>query len=440
MPVMIAASTWTQAPHDHRVARRADEAAVPPYNSGLSEMYQAMPFDLEFWKQSEGQIVDSVFPLERCVRGGSRGAVFETQFEGRPAAIKLVPGTPESIDALLKLWEKAASLSHPALVRIFARGETALGDVRCAYIVMERTDDNLADLLAERPLTPAETREMLPPLFGALKYLHENGFTHGGLKPANIMAIGDQLKISSDGLVPGGDPASDCRAIGTLLEEVLGANRNAHLPEPFAEIARHCSASDPAARWDLAQIEARVRGESEPVTQPQSRAAWWALAAAGAVIGGAVALWPSRSSAPSQSTEVVAPRADAVPESTIPESKKPSAFKPPSGAQSSSTPDAITPDGLTPVGVTKVLPNIPESARKTITGRIRVNVRVRVDRAGNVDNASLERPRASRYLSGRVLAAAKAWKFPPGDAPQDWMLRFELTRQQTLASASKIGN
>jgi TonB family protein len=87
-----------------------------------------------------------------------------------------------------------------------------------------------------------------------------------------------------------------------------------------------------------------------------------------------------------------------------------------------------------------VLPNIPESARKTITGRIRVNVRVRVDRAGNVDNASLERPRASRYLSGRVLAAAKAWKFPPGNAPQDWVLRFELTRQQTVASASKIGN
>src|SRR5665213_963972 len=177
----------------------------PPYNSGLPEARQATPFNIDLWKRWEGQSLDSVFTLERCTGGSSRGAVFETLFQGRPAVIKIVPGTPESIDALVASWKKAASLSHQILVETLASGGVVLGDMRCAYVVMERADENLAEVLAKRLLTTVETRDMVFPVVGALHYLHTNGFAHGRLKPSNIMAFGEQLKISSDSIVPGGD-------------------------------------------------------------------------------------------------------------------------------------------------------------------------------------------------------------------------------------------
>ena len=397
-----------------------------------------MPFGLEFWKQWEGQSVDVVYPLELCIGEGSRGAVFETRFQGRPAAIKIVPGTSESIDALRKLWKRSAGLSHPALVRIFAQGVTAFGDLRCAYAVMERADENLADVLADRSLTPDETREMLFPLLDALRYLHAKGFAHGALKPPNIGAFGEQLKISSDGLVPGGDPAADSAAIGAVLEEVLGAGRNA-LPEPFAEIARNCQLPNPFERWNVARIEACLRGGEAPAAPGRSRFLWWSLAAAAVAILGLIASWPSQTGNSNPKVAAPAPMEVATPPPTAPDSKPlpkatvakaPKKDKPPA-AQRPATLDA---------GVTRVLPDIPQGALNTITGRVRINVRVRVDSEGNVSQAALEPPLASKYFCDRVLAAARAWKFPAGDAPRDWALHFDLTREQMRVSQAKIEN
>jgi len=91
-------------------------------------------------------------------------------------------------------------------------------------------------------------------------------------------------------------------------------------------------------------------------------------------------------------------------------------------------------------GITRVLPKIPQAARDTITGRVRINVRVRIDSAGQVTQATLEPPPASKYFTDRVLVAAHAWKFPAANAPQHWLLHFELMRGQTRVSAAKIVN
>ena len=84
------------------------------------------------------------------------------------------------------------------------------------------------------------------------------------------------------------------------------------------------------------------------------------------------------------------------------------------------------------------MPEIPQAALNTITGRVRINVRVRVDSAGRVTQATLEPPAASKYFTDRVLAAAQAWKFSAENTTQEWMLRFELARQQIRVSPAKI--
>ena len=404
-----------------------------------------MPFDLAFWKRWEGQSLDSVFPLERCLGGTDRGAVFETQFQGGLAAVKIVPGTPTG-------KENSAGLSHPALVQIFASGETTLGDMRCAYFVMERADENLAEVLAERLLTPAETRAMLFPVLGALQYLKAQGFAHGRLKPANIMAFGDELKISSDSLVQGGDSTADCAAIGTLLEEVLGGGQNVQLPEPFAEIAKNCLLPDPVARWDVARIETHLRGDPVPVAQAGSRARWWVLAAAMAVILGLIAMWPSQDAKPSRNAAMPAPLENELPAFVAPEIKPPveakkAAAKAPkqlkataAKEQASAEPPSPEQRSATGDGITRALPEIPPAALNTVTGRVRISVRVRVDSAGNVNQATVESPRASKYFTDRVLIAARAWKFPAGEAPQDWVLQFDLMREGARVSSVKIAN
>ena len=421
--------------------------AGQPYNNGLPKPLPGMSLNLEYWKQCEGRSLDAGFPLERCLGGGKLSAVFETQFRGRNAAVKLIPGSPASIDALIAGWEKSAHLSHPALVSTLAHGETALPDIRCAYAVMERADENLGEVLAERPLTPDETRAMLLPVLSALQYLEKKGFAHGSLKPANIMAFGEQLKISSDSLIPGGDTAGDCLAIGALLKEALGASgANAPLPEPFREIARNCLTADPASRWDLRRIETHLRGE------PRSGRGWLWLAAAAALLGLiSIKNWPgTEPPQPPPPPKVVEPAAIAAnpapalevkpPPETKAIKKKPKSA--PAMVETKAPPAMSAPREPAPQanGITRVLPEIPPGARNTIVGRVRIHVRVSVDAAGNVNQATLEGPPASKYFTDRVLAAAKAWKFPAGETPQSWLLQFELGRDRTRVSPVRIGN
>lgn len=428
-----------------------------------------MAFDLNFWKQWEGRTVGSDHTLGRCLGGTARGAVFETTHQGRPAALKVVPGSAEAVAALSTLWEDSAALSHPHLVPAFTHGIATVDRTLCGYIVMERAEENLAEVLAERPLTPDETAEMLPPLLGVLQYLHDKGFAHGSLKPANIMAYEDQLKISADNLRPGGNPASDIRGVGTLIETVLGAGNGATVPAPFAAIAANARNPNTAALWSLARIQSHLKGDPEPRTTGH-RPKWWGIAALALVIVGVLAFWPSDSEstpqpdpAPAPATATETPAAPPVEEpkpkpateekksanKTAKRAEEPPPPKTPKPSPAGSRADGTTPPPRpTPVeqrpatlnGITQVMPDIPAQARHTISGRVRINVRVQVDGSGRVTQASPAPPAGSKYFTDRILTAARAWKFPAGEPPREWILHFELSRGDTRVSAAKLGN
>ena len=115
---------------------------------------------------------------------------------------------------------------------------------------------------------------------------------HTHLKPANILAVDECLKLSSDSvrsaaesLIPGPtgaydapehtpSTAGDVWSLGVVLVEALTqrVQRTApsNLSEPFGTIASHCLQPNPADRWTVAQIES---GLAPPVMdeKPKSR-------------------------------------------------------------------------------------------------------------------------------------------------------------------------
>ncbi len=251
-------------------------------------------------KQWEGQIVEGIFPLRQYLGGSDHSAVFLTEYGGgkpQEAAIKLFPADPVTADLQLSSWEFAGQLSHPNLLQLFRSGRCRLDGNDLLYLVMEYAEEDLSQILPQRALTPEETRDMLCPVLDALEYLHGKGFVHGDLKPANILASGDQLKLSSDTISRAGEaqasskrpgvydppeaisgmltPAADVWSLGATLVEVLtqrlpewqpGPNREpvvpANLPAPFLEIARQCLRLEPQRRASIADIAARLNSRA----------------------------------------------------------------------------------------------------------------------------------------------------------------------------------
>lgn len=279
-------------------------------------------------KQWEGQIVEGIFPLRQYLGGTDHSAVFLTEYgEGEPrkAAIKLVPADAATADSQLANWNFAGQLSHPNLLRILRAGRCHLASNNLLYLVMEYAEENLSEILPQRALTPEETRDMLCPVLDALEYLHGKGFVHGDLKPANILASRDQLKLSSDTIsrigelqassrgsggydppeAPGGKlaPASDVWSLGATLVEVMtqrlpdwqpGSQREplipANIAAPFQEIARQCLRLEPQRRISIADIAARLNTRAAVASASVSAAASAAIPASEPILSVAAGL------------------------------------------------------------------------------------------------------------------------------------------------------
>jgi len=96
--------------------------------------------------------------------------------------------------------ERGSEAFSSHLIRLLEMGRCELNHTAVLYVVMEYAEENLSLVIARRPLAPAEARVILGPVVKALSDVHVMGFVHCRLKPANIMADDDLLKISSDGL------------------------------------------------------------------------------------------------------------------------------------------------------------------------------------------------------------------------------------------------
>ena len=249
----------------------------------------------EFWDQCEGQVIDNRFRLRHYLGGTDDSAVFLTQLadpQSKRAAIKFIPAGPTA-DLQLSLWRRVKQLEHQNLLRIFEIGRCRLQNRDRLYVVMEYAEENLSQILPQRSLTESEVREMLGPVLDALVFLHGKGLVHSRIKPSNILATANLLKLSTDALLPIGEsrksssrfdvydapetaasaltPAADVWSLGMTLVETLTQHVPALQPgspadpivpdtlhQPLLDVARHALRRDPRRRWTIPEIAARL--------------------------------------------------------------------------------------------------------------------------------------------------------------------------------------
>jgi TonB family protein len=113
--------------------------------------------------------------------------------------------------------------------------------------------------------------------------------------------------------------------------------------------------------------------------------------------------------------------------------------QPPAEIQSSPVVDP-KPIEQPPPQVNEVVPDVPRSARQTISGVIKVVIRVIVDKDGKVVGASTDVPGPSRYFERLATEAARKWTFPPESSQERRVVRltFSFRRSGTTADASPL--
>jgi TonB family protein len=435
--------------------------------------------ETEIWTKWESQVVNGVFPLRRFLGRSNHSVVFLTECRQQNlpnAAIKIIPEDPAQAETQLARWRAAAELSHPHVMRLLDAGRCKLGGHPFLFVVSEYAEQNLAQILPHRGLTSDEARELLAPTLDALDYLHGKGLVHGQLQPPNLLVVDDQLKLSSDGIRPRGQPyasvtkpspydapeaengamgfAGDVWSLGATLMEALtqippgphddaGARLPSSLPMGFVEFVRRCLSNDPARRPTVQDLKEQLNpppvahapaieippviAEPEVPAQPRPRARpplppWLVPAIAGFVVF--MALWLGIRALHSRAA---APAPAAVP----PTSAKPPATFP-------QTPMASAP---TSAVLHEETPIVSRSARESIRGQIKIVVRVTVDRSGNVTGANTEVRGSSRYFAGLAADAARKWKFAPADnaSSREWLIQFDFARDGISARAAQRG-
>jgi serine/threonine protein kinase len=502
------------------------------------------------WTQYEGQVVAEQFCLRQFLGASGQGAVFLTERSGtdsQKAAIKLLPAESVDAEGQLSRWISASPLSHPHLLQIFRTGRCRLDNAEFLYAVTEYAEENLAQIILQRPLSADEARDMLDPVLDALLYLHGKGFVHGGIKPANIMAAGDKVKISSDSIRLAGssgttanigasnisapsisapisdyDPpervtagfsqAGDVWSLSMALVEVLTQHlpvwnsadqgepqlpESSLVPQPFLDIVRNSLVRDPARRWTLGEIAARLQPNYQPTVsatdsslsaiqtpsraqqnlqrresrQPKhSRAAsprYIIPGVAAALVFAALVIpkfFHQHSAQRSGEAEAAAAQLP-VPapvkarakinsqSAALPAAKltRPTTKSNAIAATSTPVPTALRTEekkspGVNPVRgavLHEVLPDVSSKARDTIHGTVKISVRTHVNPAGAVTAADLSGVAPSKYFADLALKASREWTFQSPESAghslsSEWVLHYYFTPSSTRAVPEQL--
>ncbi|HUK49267.1 MAG TPA: TonB family protein [Terriglobales bacterium] len=413
----------------------------------------------------QGQVIDAKYPLLEWIGGSAATTVFRTELPGKPAqpaAIKLVRADSLNPAQQVMRWKELATLSNPDLLRIFDAGSCRVNGAQWVYCVMEHAEEHLDQVLPSRSLSAAEVSELLPPMLDGLAFLHARGLVHSRLKPSNLLAVKNRLKLSTDNVRQVGNGttanplsaydspevdsgklscAADIWSLGMILvaafnQRPLNWNRSnpvipavpKSIPAPYRLIVRESLRVDPEERCSLERIKELLRPQlpTKPTPKPQAAKAKiivpvLAVVVLSAIIFGLISFRhtskaENAATAEQASSETATPQP--APERSVPNPQT----------------NSVTPS-VNRLVVERVLPQVPLSARLTVHGKVRVKVRVAVDSNGEVSSATLTSPGPSRYFARLALEASRKWKFTPnqasGQSVPQWLLEYKFGRTAT---------
>jgi Protein kinase domain len=150
--------------------------------------------------------IDGRYTIERPLGSGGMAEVFLAH-DGvldRDVALKVLrsqyAGDEEFYERFRREATSAAGLSHPNIVQVYDRGETADGT---CYIAMEYVSGGtLKERLDERgPMEPQRALAVVGQVAEALWAAHERGVIHRDIKPQNILVTDmGHLKVTDFGI------------------------------------------------------------------------------------------------------------------------------------------------------------------------------------------------------------------------------------------------
>src|SRR5580658_4130161 len=358
----------------------------------------------DWTKEWERRIVNGVYPLRRFLGRSNHSVVFLTECLARnvpQAAIKILPATPARAEAQLAYWRRVATLSHPHLMRLLDTGRCQLGGHNFLFVVMDLAEQNLAQILPGRPLTPDEARDLLPPTLDALAYLHGQNLVQGGLKPTNFLVIDDRLKLASDTIRPVGeraastaktsvyDPpdtrnggvstAGDMWGLGITLVEALTQTAPAwsressdavplppDLAPEFVDAVQGCLDRDPSRRPTIAELRTQFKLAPPATSLPAASPPVEPTPTVSPPIASPPAVPPPAAPPPSASPPIASPPAASPPAVPPPAAPPPSASPPVAPPTSASPPGAPPPVVSEPSVRTESI-QIPRETRFLVT-------------------------------------------------------------------------
>ncbi len=227
---------------------------------------------MHLWNDYEGRTIAEIFPLNKLLAPEGRSAFFSTtNGTGTPAVIRLIEAHFDEAE-ILDRWRRVAELKQSNLVTLKKFGQTVIDGTPLVYALLETTDANLADVLQDRPLTVEETKQVATSLVAALQALHSRNLIHERIEPANVLAVGEVIKLRSDCIreAPEGQEGLDLKArdvhnLAVVLLQSLTRQRTlpagTALPAPFDQIIPNGISGS----WGLSQIASAL---TSPTASP----------------------------------------------------------------------------------------------------------------------------------------------------------------------------
>jgi TonB family protein len=277
------------------------------------------------------------------------------------------------------------------------------------------------------------------------------------------MAVDEQLKISSDGIMRAGLsnddlakrtlylppeaasgrvlPSEDVWSLGVTIVEALtqekqqllnASEREAvlhRLPSPFRNIAEQCLRADPERRCTIADIQnelsrsylpvssSGVRTPEMPIKRGRVFSPVGTVVLVTTMLVGALLFkhWDSKGTTPAAA---IHSQAASSPNNLPAETEH------------------VTNSDAAGKVVQQILPDVSKSSLRTIRGTVRVKVRLYINEAGTVERVQIESAGPSKYFASKSLEAAQQWKFAAPvsngkNVPSQWNLEFQFKRTAT---------